>query len=144
MLGLERAKLEHEPVVFGVRNFRIIERVIAIVVSVQQTAQFRGPRCRFLPRTGGFLSAHPRINSRAARPENARCPRAKRPRAAATRACLLRPAPSRTTPPPSLAQYPATRPRCRGAGSDPATRRKGLRPGTLDPASRQRRKSRAQ
>src|SRR5258708_32648073 len=118
MVGVERAKLEHEPVVFGGRNFRIIERVIAIVVSVQQTAQFRGPRCRFLPRTGGFLSAHPRINSRAARPENARCPRAKRPRAAATRACLLRPATSRPPPPPRLAQDPATLPRGPGPASD--------------------------
>ena len=44
MLGLERAQLHHEPVVFGVRNLRIVERVIAVVVALQQLAQLRGAR----------------------------------------------------------------------------------------------------
>ncbi len=58
MLRLERAKFEHETVVFGVRNFRIIERVIAVVVAFQRFFEQGGASCRRLRPTRCFLRAH--------------------------------------------------------------------------------------
>src|SRR6185369_429808 len=40
--GLERLELVHQPVVLGVRNGRLVEHVVAIVVAVDLIAQLRG------------------------------------------------------------------------------------------------------
>ena len=67
MRALDAAQLEHEPVVFGVRHFRIVERVIAIVVSIQELAQLAAARRRLL-RLDPPLSS--RSRSAVAQPSN--------------------------------------------------------------------------
>lgn len=42
ILGLESPQFHHQPVVLGIRDLRIIEGVIATVVSLQQLPQFGG------------------------------------------------------------------------------------------------------
>ena len=45
MSRLDVAQLDHEPVIFRIRHFRIVERVIAVVIAVEELAQFRGTPC---------------------------------------------------------------------------------------------------
>ena len=51
--GLERAQLAHQAVVLGVRNLRIIEHVIAVVVLRRSAPQFGGTRRRRRASRGG-------------------------------------------------------------------------------------------
>ena len=121
MLRLQGSKFEHETVVFGIRNFRIIEGVIAVVVAFQRLFELGDARCR-LGRTRCFLRAH-LSNSVRATPGNARCLRAKRPRAAATTAFLWRPAPCPPIPGPTPSPSRRAHPSIREAAGAPAKRR---------------------
>ena len=44
--GFERAQLVHQPVVFRIRHFRIVEHVVAIIVARELRAQLQRPRRR--------------------------------------------------------------------------------------------------
>ena len=87
------AQLQHQPIVFGVRHLRIVERVIAVVVTIQQLAQFRrAAAARAIARRGAC--AQPDLCCRAAAAlESGPHPRAAPRRAAARTACPWRPAP---------------------------------------------------
>ena len=101
MLGFDGGQLHHEPVILGVRHFRIIECVVAVAVSIQKLAQSGrssghlalGLAC--LPcRTHGRRT-RPRPPGRATRTETAPHPRAASLCAAARTVCPWRPARSR-------------------------------------------------
>src|ERR1019366_211886 len=46
ILGFDAPQFQHQAIVFGIRNFRIVERVIAKAVAIQQLAQFGCPSGR--------------------------------------------------------------------------------------------------
>ncbi len=93
---LQGLKLLHAQVVFGIRHFGIVERVIADVVAIEHFAQLRRALRGLRALSGSAARRHRTSPVRTDRLGSARLRRATRPRAAVKAARPCRPGPCRS------------------------------------------------